>query len=228
MFPGRFYLGIGAGEALNEHIVASTGPSAGAAGDPGRQSVEIIRKLFTGKKAKLRGDTSTWRARDSTRCPARRRLSTWRPPARSTPSAPGEVTDGIITVGAADEKMRMLLERYKGASDAGKDPATMRSILSCMCRGPRPIEAATKPQCASGRTAAWPFPKADIREPEDFEAMAKIVRAENLQGRVLHVTPDLDEHAPISSTSSTWASASLRRTTLAATRSRSSDSTAGR
>jgi len=44
----------------------------------------------------------------------------------------------------------------------------------------------------------WPnggmaFPKADIRDPEDFEAMSKLVRAENFKNRVL-MSPDLAEH----------------------------------
>jgi hypothetical protein len=37
------------------------------------------------------------------------------------------------------------------------------------------------------------FPKQDIRAPEDFAAMAKLVRPENFQGRVL-ISTDLDEH----------------------------------
>jgi hypothetical protein len=37
------------------------------------------------------------------------------------------------------------------------------------------------------------FPKADIRNPEDFEAMARLVRPEHYTGRVF-ISPDLDEH----------------------------------
>ena len=37
------------------------------------------------------------------------------------------------------------------------------------------------------------FPKGDIRNPEDFEAMAKLVRPEHYKNRVL-TTPNLDEH----------------------------------
>ena len=44
----------------------------------------------------------------------------------------------------------------------------------------------------------WPnggmnFPKQDIRNPEDFEAMSKLVRPENFKGRVL-TSADLDVH----------------------------------
>jgi coenzyme F420-dependent glucose-6-phosphate dehydrogenase len=38
-----------------------------------------------------------------------------------------------------------------------------------------------------------PFPKADIRNPEDFAAMAKQVSVENFKNRVL-MSDDLDEH----------------------------------
>ena len=38
-----------------------------------------------------------------------------------------------------------------------------------------------------------PFPKADIRNPEDFAAMAKLVSIENFKNRVL-MCADLDEH----------------------------------
>ena len=38
-----------------------------------------------------------------------------------------------------------------------------------------------------------PFPKQDIKNPEDFEQMAKLVRIENFANRML-ITPDLDEH----------------------------------
>ena len=44
----------------------------------------------------------------------------------------------------------------------------------------------------------WPnggmkFPKADIRSPHDFAQMAKIVRPEDFQGRML-ISSDLDKH----------------------------------
>jgi alkanesulfonate monooxygenase SsuD/methylene tetrahydromethanopterin reductase-like flavin-dependent oxidoreductase (luciferase family) len=37
------------------------------------------------------------------------------------------------------------------------------------------------------------FPKADIRNPEDFAAMAELVRPEHMQGRVF-CSADLAEH----------------------------------
>ncbi len=49
MFPGRFFLGLGAGEALNEHIVGGYWPEAPARLERLVESMDIISKLFTGK-----------------------------------------------------------------------------------------------------------------------------------------------------------------------------------
>ena len=56
MFPGRFYLGLGAGEALNEHIIGEYWPEAASRGWSGwpRRS-RSSSKLFTGKVVKHRG-----------------------------------------------------------------------------------------------------------------------------------------------------------------------------
>ena len=71
------------------------------------------------------------------------------------------------------------------------------------------------------------FPKGDIRNPEDFEAMAKLVRPENYKNRVL-ISPTWTSTSPTSSTSSTSASARSTSTTSAATRKPSSRPTDGR
>src|SRR5438093_2431501 len=55
MYPGRFYLGLGAGEALNEHILAQYWPEAAARLEILAEAIEIIQKLFTGKPVKYKG-----------------------------------------------------------------------------------------------------------------------------------------------------------------------------
>jgi len=44
MYPGRFWLGLGSGEALNEHIVASYWPEVAERISRMFESIEIIRK----------------------------------------------------------------------------------------------------------------------------------------------------------------------------------------
>jgi coenzyme F420-dependent glucose-6-phosphate dehydrogenase len=195
MFPGRFYLGLGAGEALNEHIVGGYWPEAAARSEMLFESIDVIRQLFTGQLIKHRGKYVTL---DSARLYT---LPPAPPPILVATSGPvnsertGKFADGIIIVGASDERIKTLLSRFeKGARDAGKDPAVMTRVLQLHVS-----YAATREEAIDQAVREWPnggmpFPKADIRLPEDFAEIAKIVRPEHFTNRVL-ASPDLAEHA---------------------------------
>jgi coenzyme F420-dependent glucose-6-phosphate dehydrogenase len=195
MFPGRFYLGIGAGEALNEHVVGSYWPEAPARLDRLVESIEIIRKLFSGKVVKHTGAYFTLESARLYTMPASP------PPIYVATSGPvmsertGRLADGIITVGAPDEKIRGLMERFeKGAREAGKDPAGMARILQLHVSWAESREAAVDQAVREWPNGGMAFPKADIRNPEDFEAMARLVRPEHFENRVF-ISADLQEHA---------------------------------
>ena len=194
MYPGRFWLGLGAGEALNEHIIGEYWPEAPARLERLQESIEVIQKLWTGKVTKYRG---THIRLESARLYT---LPPTPPPMYVATSGPimsertGRTCDGIITVGAADEKIRLLMERFdKGARAAGKDPAAMPRLIQ--------LHVSWAPTYAEAEAQAvreWPnggmaFPKQDIRNPEDFEAMARLVKPEHFHNRVL-IADDLQEH----------------------------------
>ncbi|MFB7734337.1 LLM class F420-dependent oxidoreductase [Streptomyces sp. NPDC056112] len=52
---GRFRLGVGTGEALNEHILAGPWPEASVRLEMLEEALQIIRKLFTGEQISHRG-----------------------------------------------------------------------------------------------------------------------------------------------------------------------------
>ncbi len=194
MYPGRFYLGLGAGEALNEHIVGEYWPEAPVRLERLMESIEIIQALFTGKVVKHRGAHFTVESAKLYTLPDAP------PPIYVATSGPimagrtGRFTDGLITVGAADEKLRGLVERFeKGAREAGKNPAAMPRIIQVKVSYAETVEAATEAAVKEWPNGGMAFPKADIRNPEDFEAMAKLVRPEHYKNRVL-LSPDLEEH----------------------------------
>ena len=56
MFPGRFWLGLGAGEALNGHVVGSEWPEASVRSAMLFEAIEVINKLFTGNVVEHRGE----------------------------------------------------------------------------------------------------------------------------------------------------------------------------
>ncbi len=102
--------------------------------------------------------------------------------------------DGLITPAAPAEKLKMLLESFdKGAREAGKEPATMPKLLQLHVSW-----AATHEEAVEQAMKEWPnggikAPKQDIRSPEDFAEIAKLVRPESFKNRMV-ISPSLDEH----------------------------------
>lgn len=194
MYPGRFWLGLGAGEALNEHIVGEYWPEPPARLERLMESIEVIRKLFSGKTVKYSGKHIKMESARLYTMPETP------PPIYVATSGPimsertGRLCDGIITVGAADDKIKLLMSRFEqGAREEGKDPSRMPRLIQLHVSWAESREEAERNALREWPNGGMPFPKGDIRNPEDFEAMAKFVRVENFRNRVL-ISPDLEEH----------------------------------
>jgi coenzyme F420-dependent glucose-6-phosphate dehydrogenase len=194
MFPGRFWLGLGAGEALNEHVIGGEWPEVGVRSAMMFEAVEIINKLFSGAVTKHRGHhfkLESAKLYTRPEVPVKVFVATAGPVnAKRT----GRLADGMITVGAADEKIGMLWSKFEeGAIEAGKDPAGMPKLLQIHVSWAATDEAATANAMTEWPNGGMPFPKQDIKNPEDFAAMAKLVRPEDFKNRVL-MTSDLAVH----------------------------------
>ena len=194
MYPGRFWLGLGSGEAINEHVVAGYWPEAPERIARMFEAIEIMRKLFTGKDVKHSGDFYKMETMRLWTLPAEP------PPIYVATAGPitaektGRLCDGLITVGAPEGKIEGIFERFeKGAREAGKDPQQMPRIIQIHLSW-----AETDEQALQNALVEWPnggmkFPKQDIRSPLDFEQMAKLVRPEDFKGRML-ISSDLEAH----------------------------------
>jgi coenzyme F420-dependent glucose-6-phosphate dehydrogenase len=194
MYPGRFWLGLGSGEALNEHLVAGYWPEVAERISRMFESIEIIRKLFTGKDVKHAGEyykMETMRLWTMPEQPPPIYVATAGP---VTAEKTGRFCDGIITVGAPEEKIGTVFERFeKGAREAGKDPSKLHKILQLHLSWAPTDEEALRNALTEWPNGGMKFPKADIRSPFDFEQMAKIVRPEDFKGRLL-ISSDPDAH----------------------------------
>jgi G6PDH family F420-dependent oxidoreductase len=194
MFPGRFWLGLGSGEALNEHVVGGHWPEGLERLEMMQESVEIIQKLLRGKKVRHRG----------------RHLTMERIRLYSLPDTPppiyigakgpktvrfaGEVCDGLITPAASPDTLRTILDNFAaGARAAGKNPDQMPKMLQVHLSWAESYEQARDNAMTEWPNGGMSFPKQDIRAPEEFAAIAKMLRPEHFEGRVL-MSPDLDEH----------------------------------
>ncbi|PJJ71696.1 G6PDH family F420-dependent oxidoreductase [Diaminobutyricimonas aerilata] len=198
MYPDRHWLGIGSGEAINEHIVGEYWPEAPERIARMFEAVDVIKKLFAsglaGKDVKHAGPHFRL---ESTR------LWTMPPTAPEiliatggpvTARRAGKTADGLITIGAPVEKLRTLLTRFaEGAREAGKDPATMPKVLQLAVSW-----APTDDEATRNALTEWPIGglragRSDIRSPHEFEQLGRMVRAEDFEGRLL-VSSDLDAH----------------------------------
>lgn len=186
MFPGRFWLGLGAGEALNEHVVGQYWPEPPIRLEKLLESIEIIKKLFTGKQVKHQGKHFLMESAQIFTMPEQA------PPILVATSGPimatntGRYCDGLITVGAADEKLAMLQGKFEtGAREQGKDPSKMPRLIQIHVSWAPSLEEATENAIREWPNGGMNFPKGDVRSPEMFEAMARMVRPEHYKGRVL-------------------------------------------
>lgn len=198
MYPGRHWLGLGSGEALNEHITGGYWPETAERINRMFEAIELISKLFSnsiaGKDSKHSGQFFKL---ESTRL--------WTMPEQApqilvatagpvTAKRAGKHADGLITVGAPREKIAGLFERFdSGAREAGKDPALMPKVLQLHLSW-----APTDEEALANAMLEWPnggmkFPKADIRSPFELEQMAKLVRPEDFAGRLV-ISADPDVH----------------------------------
>jgi coenzyme F420-dependent glucose-6-phosphate dehydrogenase len=193
MYPGRTWLGLGSGEALNEHVVAGYWPETPERINRMFEAIEIIRKLFSGKDVKHEGryfKLETTRLWTMPSVPPPIYIATAGP---ITAKRTGALADGLITVGAPEGKIEMIFEKCReGCREAGRDPERFKYILQLHLSW-----AETDEQAVGNAMEEWPnggmkFPKADIRSPGDFEEMAKLVRPEDFQGRmVMSADPEI-------------------------------------
>ncbi len=198
MYPGRHWLGLGSGEALNEHVVAGYWPEAPERINRLFEAIEIIKKLFAGSLAgKDVKHAGTFYKMESTRLwtmpaiPPQILVATGGP---VTAKRAGKHVDGLITVGAPLEKIGGLFAKFaEGAREAGKDPDTMPKVLQLHLSWAPTDEEALRNALLEWPNGGMTFPKADIRSPYEFEQLARMVRPEDFAGRMV-ISADPDVH----------------------------------
>jgi len=198
LYPGRHWLGIGSGEALSEHIVGDYWPEAPERINRMFEAVDVIKRLFAGSLAgrdvrhsgqhfKLES-TRLWTMPDAA------------PPIFVAASGPvtarraGRTVDGFITTGAPTERLAPLLTRFEeGAREAGRNPTTMPKVLQLHLSWAPTDEEAMRNALREWPNGGMRFPRSDIRSPFEFEQLARTVRPEDFEGRMV-VSADLDVH----------------------------------
>jgi probable non-F420 flavinoid oxidoreductase len=188
MFPGRFWMALGSGEALNEHITGDRWPPK-----PERQArllecVEVIRALHAGHEVTHHGLVHVDRARIWSRPDEPLDLVA----AAVSPETAGWAAswaDGLITVDQPLEVLRQVLDAYR--SGGGRGPATLQVHLSYAADEAEALAIAHDQwrNGAIGAPLCW-----DTDSVSAFDAITEHVRPDDVREAVL-VSNDPAQHA---------------------------------
>lgn len=188
MYPGRFWVALGSGEASNEHITGDGWPRKGVRNARLRECVDIIRALHAGEEVSHDGLVTVDRARVWTLPEEPPNLIA---AAVSVPTArwAAEWADGLITVNQAPEHLRDMVTAYREAGGRGK------TYLQVHLSYAGDDETALQIAHEQWRTNVFPPPLAcDLETPELFDIAATHVTPEVMREGVL-ISSDPAQHA---------------------------------
>ncbi len=126
LYPGRIFLGVGSGEALNERAATGVWPKWQERWDRLIEAITIIRKLWTGQNVSHKGQYYTIEAKlyDA---PAQPIPLLTAANGRKSMRLAGQHGDGLITDPLTWKQHKA--EWESGARDAGKNPAEMPVLI---------------------------------------------------------------------------------------------------
>lgn len=185
MMPGRFQLGVGSGENLNEHVLGDRWPAAAVRQEMLAEAVEVIRKLWDGDDTSHRGRYYTV---ENARIYTRPEQA---PPILIAASGPkaaelaGQIGDGLISTAPNAE----LVKRFEQAGGRGKPRAAELTV--CWASD----------EASARKTALEIWPNAAVRGelsqelplPRHFEQAAKMVTEDDVAQAIV-CGPDPERH----------------------------------
>jgi G6PDH family F420-dependent oxidoreductase len=183
---GRFILGVGTGEALNEHILGDPWPSAGVRMEMLEEAVEVIRLLHRGEEVSFHGkhytvsDARIYTLPDS---PVEIYVSAFGPQAAELA---GRIGDGLCTVPPEADIVKTFRE-----SGGGSKPVQAGTKVVWDDDADRALDTAQRlwSNDALGGQLAQILPR-----PQDFEAAIQNVPREAL-AESMTCGADPDKHA---------------------------------
>ena len=188
MFPGRFWVALGSGEAANEHITGDRWPRKELRNQRLAECVEVMRALFTGEEVSHEGLVTVDRAR------------LWTLPSEPPPLIGAAVSartagwvaswaDGLVTVNQPIDTLKEVVGAYREAGGAG--PAALQVHVSYDPDEDRALALAHDQwrNNVVGPPVAW-----NLETMEEFDSLGQQVEPEDVRGPVL-VSNDPQQHA---------------------------------
>jgi coenzyme F420-dependent glucose-6-phosphate dehydrogenase len=183
MFPERFWIAIGSGQLLNEHITGERWPTKAERNERLREAADIMRLLWAGETVSHTGHVTVSEAKLWTR-PERPPMLVGAAVTPPTAAWVAEWADALITVVQPDEQLDAVVEAFRSNGGEGK-PMYLQ------------VHVAYAPSETEAREAAF----AQWRQNTlPNSVMTELAHPAQIAGAATHVTPeDLDGAVRISS-----------------------------
>jgi probable non-F420 flavinoid oxidoreductase len=188
MFPGRFWVALGSGEAMNEHITGDPWPRKDVRDARLRECVDIIRALLAGEEVTHDGLVTVDRAR------------IWslpeQPPALIGPAVTVDTArrhaawaDGLVTINQPHDTLREMVAAYRDAGGRGK--LVLQVHVSYDPDPDRALAIAHE----EWHSNVFPPPLCwDLDTPQAFDQASVHVTPADV-AKVVRVSSDLGQHA---------------------------------
>jgi probable non-F420 flavinoid oxidoreductase len=188
LFPERFWLALGSGEASNEHITGDRWPPKQERRARLGEAVAVIRALLAGETVSHDGLVTVDRARLWT-LPERPPALIGAAISADTAAWVGGWADGLVTLNQPHDQLRKLIDAFRAGGGDGK-PLYLQVHLSWAADDETALAVAHDQWRSNTFDPALAM---DLVLPEQFDAAARFVTPEDVRSAVL-VSADLGRH----------------------------------
>jgi probable non-F420 flavinoid oxidoreductase len=188
MFPSRFWVALGTGEASNEHITGAGWPRKEMRMQRLRECVDVIRALLAGQEVSHDGLVTVDRARLWT-LPDQPPLLLAAAVSIETARSAADWADGLITVAQSHAHLRRMIDAYREAG--GRGEISLQVHLSYAAAEDDALRIAHEQWRTNvfGPPVAW-----DVETAEILDAVSEYVPPHAMRDHVL-ISSDLGQHA---------------------------------
>lgn len=188
MFPNRFWLTVGSGQALNEHITGDKWPTKSDRNARLKECVDIIRALWAGETVTHRGLVCVEDAKLYTR-PEILPLIIGAAVTPETAEWLGSWADGLITTSRPPEKLKKVVDAFRRGGGEGK-PMILKVQLSYDSNAEKALQGAHD-QWRSNIFKSKML--TELITPDQFDAAGEFVQPEELYQHV-RISADQEQH----------------------------------
>ena len=185
MMPGRFFLGLGSGEALNEHIIGEHWPPSVIRQDMLAEAVEMIRALWNGEEQSHWGEFFTIEQAQLFTLPDQLPPIYIAASGKSSAEMAGEYGDGLISTAPKKE----LVANFEEGGGAGK--VKMGQLTVCWAESERSARETMKTWWPN--TALAGALTSELPTPDHFEQAIASVNEEAIYEHI-PLGPDPQVH----------------------------------